>query len=313
VTDLDARRPSAALAGPPSIAVRCQGLSKSFGTTRAVDGLDLEVRTGEVLGLLGPNGAGKTTTIRLLLDLIRPTSGSVEVFGLDVRRHSVEVRRRVGYLPSDLSLPGRMTGAEVLRYLGDLRGGVDAGAAHALADRFEIDLDRRVAALSKGNRQKVGLIQAFQHHPDLYVLDEPTSGLDPLVQHAFRDLVREVVDAGATVLLSSHVLGEVQQLADRVAVIRQGRLVAVEAVDELHARAVRRIQVRFAGPADRDTFASLPGVADIAVDGPTLRCTLVGDADAFVKAAARHHVVSITSDEPDLEELFLHLYQEPDR
>lgn len=293
-------------------AVRTVGLTKWYRATRGIEGLDLEVRRGEVLGLLGPNGAGKTTTIRLLLDLIRPTSGRAEVFGLDVREHSIAVRRRVGYLPGELSLPGRLTGRELLNHLADLRGGIRRHAADELAERLGLDLDRRITELSKGNRQKLGVVQAFQHEPQLYVLDEPTSGLDPLVQHRFHQMVEDVVSAGATVLLSSHVLGEVQHMAERVAIIRSGRLAAIEDVDALHARAVRRMHVRFGDVLSEREFDGIPGVEDVMVDGALLSCVVVGEADRLVKALARHRVLAITSEEPDLEDLFLHLYEEGD-
>ena len=306
-----ANAPSSPLASTVS-AVRTFGLTKWYGATLGIEELDLEVRCGEVLGLLGPNGAGKTTTIRLLLDFIRPTSGRAEVFGLDARKHSIEVRRRVGYLPGELSLPGRLTGRELLSHLADLRGGIRRHAADRLAERFGLDLDRRISELSKGNRQKLGVVQAFQHEPQLYVLDEPTSGLDPLVQHRFHQMVEDVVSAGATVLLSSHVLSEVQHMAERVAIIRSGRLAAIEDVEALHARAVRRMHVRFADVPSEREFDRIPGVEDAVLDGALLSCVVVGEADPLVKALARHRVLSITSEEPDLEELFLHLYEEGD-
>jgi ABC-2 type transport system ATP-binding protein len=291
-----------------SAAVQTFGLTKWYGRSRGVEDLDLEVRRGEVLGLLGPNGAGKTTTIRLLLDLIRPTAGRAEVFGLEVRRNSLQVRRRVGYLPGELAFPLRLTGLQVLAYLGELRGGVDPRCGDELAERLELDLDRRIGDLSKGNRQKLAVVQAFQHRPELYVLDEPTSGLDPLVQHTFHDLVEEVVARGATVLLSSHVLSEVQHMADRVAMVRAGRVAAIEGIDDLRASALRRVEVRFAQPVSAAEFAHLPGVESATVEETLLRCELVGDADALVKAIARHHVLAITSEEPDVEEMFLRLY-----
>ena len=297
--------------GADSPAVRTLGLTKWYGSTRGIEELDLDVRRGEVLGLLGPNGAGKTTTIRLLLDLIRPTLGRAEVFGLDVREHSVEVRRRLGYLPGELFLPGRLTGRELLNHLADLRGGIRRHAADRLAERFGLDLDRRITELSKGNRQKLGVVQAFQHEPQLYILDEPTSGLDPLVQHHFHHLIEEVVTGGATVLLSSHVLSEVQRMAQRVAIIRSGRLAAIEEVEALHARAVRRMHVRFADVPSEGDFRAIPGVENVMLDGPLLSCVVVGEADPLVKMLARHRVLAITSEEPDLEELFLHLYEEP--
>jgi len=289
-------------------AIRTEGLVKSYGRNRGIAGLDLEVRPGEVYGFLGPNGSGKTTTIRLLLDLIRPTAGRATVLGLDPWRQGLRLRARVGYLAGDFVVDGRQTGRELLDYLGNLRGGVPRARIDELADRLGLDLGRRIKGLSKGNRQKLGVVQAFMHQPELLILDEPTSGLDPLLQHEFVTMVREAKAAGQTVFMSSHVMSEVQQTADRVGIIREGRLVAVERIEDLRERAVRRVQIQFADPVDRAEFERLPGVSELTVDGGTLRCRLDGRADDLVKAAARHTVVSLLSEEPDLEELFFTFY-----
>ena len=239
--------------------VRAEGLTKLYGRERGVVDLHFEIQAGEVFGFLGPNGAGKTTTIRLLLDLIRPTRGRVELFGVDPRR-SASLRRRLGYLPGDLRLYERLTGRELFDYFAHLRGLADLGAAPALAERLELELDRPLGALSKGNRQKAGLVQAFMHRPELLILDEPTSGLDPLVQQTFYELVEEARAGGATVFLSSHVLPEVQHVADRVGLVREGKLVLVAGVEELRARARARVSVTFAAPPAADAFT---GVADV--------------------------------------------------
>src|SRR5664280_3264731 len=228
--------------------IEAKGLIKYYGASRGVSGLDFAVEAGEVFGFLGPNGAGKTTTIRLMLDLIRPTAGRIEIFGQDLRRSSVAIRARIGYLPGDLRLYERLTPREHLRYFAALRGLDGLGEGEKLAERFELELDRPIKALSKGNRQKVGLVQAFLHRPDLLLLDEPTAGLDPLVQQTFNEILREVTAEGKTVFLSSHVLSEVQRLADRVAIIREGSLELVEAVDTLRARAFVRVEATFAKP-----------------------------------------------------------------
>ncbi len=292
------------------VALRTEGLTKDYGRGRhrALDGLDLEVRTGEVYGFLGPNGAGKTTTIRLLLDLLRPTAGRVEVLGRDPRRDGVEVRRRIGYLPGDLPVRGRDSAGDLLTFLGNLRGGVPAARVRALADRFELDLRRPLRELSKGNRQKVGIVQAFAHDPELLILDEPTSGLDPLQQQESLRLVREARTAGRTVFMSSHVLGEVQEVADRAAVLRAGRLVAVEDVDTLRERAVHEVELHFDAPVPAAAFADLPDVRHVSVDGATVRAVVEGRADALVKAAARFTVLTVRSHEPDLEDAFLAHY-----
>ncbi len=289
--------------------IRLEGLTKSYGKNRGVVGLDLEVYPGEVFGYLGPNGAGKTTTIRLLLDLIRPTSGRALVLGSEPRAGGPALRRRIGYLAGDPALYRKMTGRQLLTYLGHLRGLDGLGPAEALAERLELDLGRPVGDLSRGNRQKVAVVQAFMHSPQLLVLDEPTSGLDPLMQREFYRLVAEAKAEGRTVFLSSHVLSEVERIADRVGIVREGRLVVVEGLDALKAKALRRLEIHFATPVPREEFASLPGVQDVAVEGLLLTCTVVGSIDRLVKAAARYEVINLVSHEADLEDLFLRYYE----
>ncbi|MFI6920296.1 ABC transporter ATP-binding protein [Nonomuraea spiralis] len=292
-------------------AVQAEGLTKYYGDRRGLEDLTLEIRPGEIFGYLGPNGAGKTTTIRLLLDVIRPTRGSVRVLGEDPR--TAAVRSRVGYLPGELALEGRDQALDYLRFLGRVRGGVPGSRIEALAERFDADLSVPMRKLSKGNKQKVGLIQAFMHEPELVILDEPTSGLDPLVQQEFLALVREVRTAGRTVLMSSHVLAEVESVSDRVGIVRRGRLVAVENVAALREKAVRRMELHFDAPVPRSAFEGLPGVRDLRVEGASVRCTIDGRPDALVKAAARFTVVHLVSAEPDLEEIFLTYYSEEER
>jgi ABC-2 type transport system ATP-binding protein len=289
-------------------AISTERLVKNYGRNRGLTGLDLQVETGEVYGFLGPNGAGKTTTIRLLLDLIRPTSGSARVLGRDPR--DVALRRQIGYLAGDFVVDGRQTGRELLMFLGNLRGGVPRARVEEFAARLDLDLDRKIKNLSKGNRQKIGVIQAFMHAPELLILDEPTSGLDPFLQQQVVMMVRNAKAAGQTVFMSSHVMSEVQQTADRVGIIREGRLIAVERVEDLRERAVRRVEIQFDEAVEPHEFSVLPGVRDVAFDhsGTMLRCQLNGRADALVKAASRHTVVSLLSEEPDLEELFFSYY-----
>jgi ABC-2 type transport system ATP-binding protein len=292
-------------------------LTKSYGTARGVVELDLEVREGEVFGFLGPNGAGKTTTLRTLIDLLRPTSGSAEIFGLDCQRDSLAVRRRVGYLPGELALYAHLNGAELLAYLSAVRGGLDRTHAreHAerLAECLALDLTRRVRDLSHGNRQKLGLVQAFLGRPPLLILDEPTTGLDPLVQRELLRWIAEVRAEGRTVFLSSHVLPEVERSCDRVGVIRAGRLVAVETVAEIKARTVRRVELTVARPVEPVSvraFESVAGVGELRVEGAHLTCVVRGSLDSLVKAAAAHEVVDVISRQPSLEETFLALYGE---
>jgi ABC-2 type transport system ATP-binding protein len=283
-------------------------LHKSFGPTRALRGLDLQVRAGEVYGFLGPNGAGKSTTIRVLLDLIRPSAGHVRVLGLDPRTDGVALRRRLGYLEGDFAADGRQSAGELLGYLARLRGGVPSSRITALAQRLDLDLRPHLTNLSKGNRQKVGLIQAFMHEPELLVLDEPTSGLDPFLQQSFAEMAREAVAEGRTVFMSSHVMSEVQKVADQVGIIRDGTLVSTDSVEHLRETSSRRVEVIFAEPPPSDAFAGVPGLRDVRLSGAVLHAYLDGRADALVKAVARHTVLSITSEEPDLEEVFFARY-----
>ncbi len=285
-------------------------LTKSYGTARGVVDLELSVEAGQVFGFLGPNGAGKSTTMRVLLDLHRPTDGHARVFGLDSHASSVEIRRRVGYLSGEVALYERLGVQEHLEWLAELRGGVPSAQIEALAERFGLDLTRRVGELSKGNRQKVGLVQAFMGSPELLVLDEPTAGLDPLVQHAFHELVAEVAGEGRTVFLSSHVIDEVERTCDRVAIIREGRLVATESIESLRDRSLRTVTITFDGPVDAAEFEALADVHDARTDGTVLTVRTTGDADALVKAAARHHVVDLVSERADLEDIFLAFYSE---
>jgi len=288
--------------------IETTGLTKYYGKSRGVLDLNLSIREGEVFGYLGPNGAGKTTTIRTLLDLIRPTRGGATIFGLDTRQRSREIRRRVGYLPGELALYDKMTGAEVLRYMANLRGGVEWKRVQGLAGRLSCDLARPIRILSHGNKQKIGLIQAFMRQPDLLILDEPTTGLDPLVQQEFYRLIAEAKASGQTVFLSSHILPEVERVCDRVGIIREGRLIAVEDVAALKARALRRLEIHFAAPVPQEAFARLEGVRDVTVDDGILRCTVVGTVDAVIKAAVQYTVVNVISHEPSLEEIFLAYY-----
>ena len=285
------------------------GLSKDYGSGRGLFGLDLEVGRGEVFGFLGPNGAGKSTTMRLLLDLIRPTAGSARVLGLDTHRESLEIRRRIGFLPGDLALYPKLTGRVVLDYLARLRGGVDPRVRDSLVERFDADLDRPIRQLSTGNRQKLGLVQAFMHEPELLILDEPIAGLDPLVQQSFHALLREVSSLGRTVFLSSHTLSEVERVTNRLAILRQGKLVVVDSLENLRRVAVQRLEIEFGQPVDTEEFRALPGVKQVQSSGRTLTIGFEGSADAVVKAAAAHDVRAIHPREDDLEDIFLRYYQ----
>jgi ABC-2 type transport system ATP-binding protein len=288
--------------------IQLDKLTKSYGEHRGVVDVDLEVNQGEIFGFLGPNGAGKTTTIRTLLDLIRPTSGRALVFGIESTADPVAIHRRVGYIPGEFTLYDRLTGGQTIQYFANLRGGVDAKYQRALIERFDIDPKRRYKELSKGNKQKIGLVIALQHQPELLILDEPTSGLDPLVQQSFFEVVREARKAGHTVFLSSHILSEVEKTCDRVAIIRDGRLVKIGSIESLRDLAHHQVELRFAGPVPSAEFARLAGVSDVVADDHVLRMRVSGAITPVVRAAAAYELLDFVSREPTLEETFLAQY-----
>ncbi|WP_062389688.1 ABC transporter ATP-binding protein [Demequina iriomotensis] len=291
-------------------AIETVGLTKRFGDFTAVQDVSLQIGPGEIFGFLGPNGAGKSTTIRCLLDLIRPSEGDCRIVGLDSRRDAVEIRRHLGFLPSDLALYPNLTGRETLEFLANLRGGVDWAWVDALADRFDADLGRKVGELSSGNRQKVGLIQAFMNRPEVVILDEPITGLDPLVQLEFHTLMREHVAEGSTVFLSSHTLSEVERVADRVGFIRRGHLIAVERMSELLDKALRRVTLEFAAPVAASAFDAVEGVHGVTADGNRVTASYEGSMGPLLRAATAHEVLSLESSSVDLDEIFLEFYRD---
>lgn len=291
-------------------AIRTVGLTKKYGDFPALVGLDLTVDMGEVFGFLGPNGAGKTTMIRTILDEIRPTAGTAAILGMDSHENSVEIRRHIGYLPGDLTMYPNLTGHDTITFFANLRGGVDWNYVHHLVERLGADLSKRVGDLSSGNRQKIGLIQAFMNRPQVLIMDEPSAGLDPLVQREFQMMLREVAQAGGSVFLSSHTLSEVQRVADRVAIIRAGRLVAVEYLDDLRTKAVRRVDIEFDQPVDPTILDSLPDVSDVTVDDNRATFSFSGKMHDLLVAVSKHYeVVDISTREADLEEIFLAYYR----
>ena len=288
--------------------IRTEALTKSYGTHRGIADLDLEIAEGETFGFLGPNGAGKTTTMRILLDLIRPTSGRAEVFGIETTADPVAIHRRVGYLPGEFDLYDRLTGAETITYFGNLRGGVDRAYVAELIERLDLDPSRHFKEYSKGNKQKVGLVVALQRKPDLLILDEPTAGLDPLVQQTFYALVREARADGRTIFLSSHIIDEVDRTCDRVAIIREGRLVQVDRIEAIRQLAFHHVELTFGTPVATGLFSSLPGVSDVEAAGPIVTMRVNGPIGAVISVAAAHGILDVVSREPNLEDVFLAQY-----
>jgi ABC-2 type transport system ATP-binding protein len=283
-------------------------LTKSYGSSRGIIDVDLQVEAGETFGFLGPNGAGKTTTIRTMLDLIRPTSGRALVFGVESTADPIAIHKRIGYIPGEFALYDRLSGGQTLDYFANLRGGVDRAFQASLIDRFELDPKKRFKEYSKGNKQKVGVIAALQHRPELLILDEPTTGLDPLVQQTFFETLREATGDGATVFLSSHILSEVEKSCQRVAIIRDGRLTKVGTVESLRDLAHHQVELRFAGDVPADEFRALPGVSDLVAQDHTLRMRVAGAITPVVRAAAQYELLDFVSREPSLEETFLAEY-----
>ncbi len=293
---------------PTVAAIRTEDLSKTFGRTRALISLNLEVPQGEVIGYLGPNGAGKTTTIRLLLGLIRATEGRAEIFGVDCQENPVEAHRRVAYVPGEVSLWPSLTGTETLHLLGRIQGRVDVPYRDLLIERFDFDPSKKVRAYSKGNRQKLILIAGLMSRADLLLLDEPTSGLDPLMERAFRDCVDEARERGQTVFLSSHILAEVEAVCDRIAILRSGRLVEVGTLAEMRHLSALKVEAMLDGSVP--DLSNVPGVTAVDVEGDRLRCQVIGSMEPLLAALANANVRHLVSTEPSLEELFLAYYGE---
>jgi ABC-2 type transport system ATP-binding protein len=290
--------------------VTVDGLTKSFGAHRGVADLHFTVDQGEVFGYLGPNGAGKSTTIRLLLGLYRPTAGAASVLGRDPVRDSVAIHRQIGYLPGELALYPRLTGHQHVEFAAHVRGMHDRTYLSHLIERFNVIPDRPVHTLSKGNRQKIGVVLALMHRPELLILDEPTSGLDPLMQDEFARLIRETVAEGRTVFLSSHDLDEVQRLVDRVAIIKEGRLIVTDTVEGLRRAAPRTMEFRFGARIDPGIFAAIEGVKVLHADDGRIALSLRGAVAPVLRAAAALDPVDVTARRADLDELFLDLYRD---
>jgi ABC-2 type transport system ATP-binding protein len=293
-----------------TVVVSAEKLTKTFGSHRGIVGVDFMVTDGEIFGFLGPNGAGKSTTIRLLTGLSHPTSGAVTVFGLDPVVAAVDVHRRIGYLPGELALHPRLSGREHVDFAAKVRGMRDRTFIDELVERFQVDLERPTRTLSKGNRQKIGILLAVMHRPELVILDEPTTGLDPLMQDEFERLMRELVSTGATIFLSSHELDEVQRVATRVAIIRDGHLVVTDTVEALRRRAPRTIEFSFPRTVDPKPFASIEGVQVVAANGTRITLALRGAVAPVLRVAAELGPLDMVARPADLDELFLTYYRD---
>jgi ABC-2 type transport system ATP-binding protein len=288
--------------------IETKNLTKTYGKSRGITDVNIRVNKGDIFGFLGPNGAGKSTTIRTLLDFIRPTSGSATIFGMDCQKDTVQIKKRIGYIPGDFGLFGNMTGWKYLEYFGKVRGGYDAESAKQYAARLDIRLDRKMKEYSRGMRQKVAIIQAFMNRPDLIVMDEPTSGLDPLVQQTFMDMVRERANDGTTIFMSSHVLSEVEKVCNRVAIIKEGKIATEEKVEDLRKKSGNVLQVKFVDEVNPEVFR-IPGVINPVRQNGHIRMTVAGNMEAVLGEVSRHKVVEITIHPMTLEEIFMHYYE----
>lgn len=293
------------------LAIQTFDLTKTYGVNRGIRNINLAIEQGEIFGFLGPNGAGKSTTLRTLLNLMKPTSGRAEIFGVDVHQHPMDVLSRVGSLPTEFTFDRGVTGRKLVRLFADFRGLRDISFADEIAARLDADLDRPIRKLSRGNKQKIGIVQAMFHRPDVILLDEPTGGLDPLVQESFIQLLTEAREAGQTVFFSSHVLSEIERIADHVGIIRDGEMVAVERPHDLTRKAHRRVHVRYAAPLADETLERLRrmhGVEKLAVSGTEISFTLHGDVNEAMRLVTAHAMESLDVERPSLEEIFLTYY-----
>jgi ABC-2 type transport system ATP-binding protein len=293
-------------------AIVIESLAKSYGKVQAVRGISMSVERGEIFGFLGPNGAGKTTTIRCMLDVIRPTTGAIRVLGLDAQRDGRAMHQHIGYLPGDVRLPGRMTGKQIINYFANLQGR-EPVLLNKLVERFDVEMKRPLKGYSKGMRQKIGIVLAFMCDPDVLILDEPTSGLDPLLQKIFNEFLLEEQARGKTIFMSSHIMSDVEKICQRVAVIRKGELVTVEAVEALREKAGQQITVEFGNAVSEQELARIPGVSMLTKTNGSYHFNISGSMDPLIKALSQHEVIRLNSQEAPLEEVFLKFYEEPAR
>ena len=291
--------------------IEISNLTKHYGEIVAVNEVEFSVPRGEIFGYLGPNGAGKTTTIRMIMNFLTPTRGKIRVFGMDSSKEYLQIHKRIGYMNSDMKLYEDLTGSEMLLFLSNLRGVVDKNRVERLSEKLDIDLSLRIANLSRGNKQKIALIQAFMHRPELVILDEPSNALDPLMQQQFHEIVKQSVADGSTVFLSSHILPEVEALCDRVAIIKEGVLVAEERVDVLKKNSVQKFEIIFSVKPPENIFQQVQGISNISIDDRSVTCSIIGAIDPLIKEIANFDVEAFKSFETDLEDIFLSFYKGP--
>jgi ABC-2 type transport system ATP-binding protein len=294
------------------VVIRTENLTKFYGSHRGIIEVNLAVNRGEIFGYLGPNGAGKTTTLRILMGYMQPNSGTASVLNSDPQANGHDVLKHVGYLPGELSLYEELTIQEFCQYFSHLRGGVSWSCVEELAERLQCDLRQRIKTLSQGNKQKVGLMQALMHQPDLLILDEPTNGLDPLIRHEFFKIITEFRKEGKTVLLSSHVLSEVERVCDRACIIRNGKIIAVEKISQMQLQSIHDVEIHFLESFQVQKFEKLPNVRSVSVVNQVLKCRIMGDMDQLIKLAAQYRIRSLNCHQPSLEEIFLDYYGELD-
>jgi ABC-2 type transport system ATP-binding protein len=287
-------------------------LQKSYGKVQAVRGISMSVERGEIFGFLGPNGAGKTTTIRCMLDVIRPSAGTIRVLGMDAQRDTLALHQRIGYIPGDVRLPGQMTGKQIINYFSRLQGRQPV-LLDDLVARFDVEMKRQLKSYSKGMRQKIGIVLGFMCDPDVLILDEPSSGLDPLLQRTFNEFLLEEQARGKTIFMSSHIMSDVEKVCQRVAVIRQGELVTVEEVEKLREKAGQRVTVEFGDTVAQEELARIPGVSTVSKSNSSYHFSVSGNMDPLIKALSRHEVVRLNAEEAPLEEVFLKFYEEPEK
>lgn len=290
--------------------VEINNISKYYGKFPGIENVTFSVEKGEIFGYLGPNGAGKTTTIRVLLGLLMHKNGQIKVFGSDLKKNLKEILKKTGYLPGELSLYDNLTVIQYLSFFSSLTGTLDLKYINSLAERFKLDIDRKISALSTGNRQKIGVIQAVMARPELIIMDEPTRGLDPLMRHEFYDLLREIKKEGRTIFLSSHVLSEVERICDRVGIVRNGRMVAIEDVMNLRRKKYKRVEIFCRNEIDKAIFKNIKNISHLQISGKNLRCHVWGDLDSLIKAVNKFYIVDISSEYPGLEEIFMKFYSE---